>query len=83
MTFSDAAARLDALEEIQGEWPGFGPKALSEVIAAAEAEAMRATPETADDCAWLSARHERALANHWCDEAKAPLLSAMARATAA
>ncbi len=83
MTFSVAAARLDALEAIQDNWPGFGPPAMSKVIAVAEAELWAAVPSTADDRDWLYARFERALANHWCDEAKAPLLSALARAKAA
>ena len=83
MTFSELAARLDALEEIQDNWPGFGPMALSEVIAVAEAEVMAATPATDDDRDWIYARFERALVNSWCDEAKAPLLRALARAKAA
>lgn len=83
MKFSDAAARLDALEEIQNDWPGFGPPALSDVIAFAEAELWKATPGTVEDHDWLYARRERAIANDWCDEAKAPVLSALARVTAA
>lgn len=83
MTFSVAAARLDALEAIQNDWPGFGPATMSEVIAVAEDELWAAAPTTADDRDWLYARFERALANHWCNEAKAPLLSALARAKAA
>jgi hypothetical protein len=83
MTFSIAAARLDALETIQNDWPGFGPPEMTEVIAFAEAQLWAVAPATADDRDWLYARFERALANQWCDEAKAPLLSALARAKAA
>ncbi len=80
MTFLEMAARLDALEEIQSEWPGLGPKAFSTVIAAAEAEVLAATPSTAEDRAWLYARFERSIANDWTDETKGPLLSALGRA---
>lgn len=80
MSFPELAGRLDALEDIAGDWIGGGPRALSDVIAVAEAETMEATPSTEDDRAWLAARLERARANDWCDEANAPLLRAIARA---
>lgn len=82
MKFAEAAARLDVLEDIQNDWPG-GWQVLNEAVDVAEAQAMAATPVTAEDRAWLYARYERAIANDWCDEARAPLLSALARATAA
>ena len=53
MSFPELARRLDALEDIADDWIGGGPRALSDVIAVAEAEAMEATPSTEDDRAWL------------------------------
>ena len=82
-TFKDKAARLDTLEDIADEWIGGAPNGMSAVIAAAEAEAMAARPLTTEDRAWLAARLLRAVANDWTDEAKAPLLGALARADAA
>jgi hypothetical protein len=83
MLFADLAARLDELEGIRDDWPGFGPEAMSEVIAAAEVEAMAATPATNEDRAWMFARLERSIANGWTDEARAPLLAMLARAVKA
>lgn len=79
MTFSEMAARLDTLEDIACMWIGGGPRAMSEAIAVAEAEAIAATPSTAADRAWLVARLERAVENDWTNEAKAPLRAALAR----
>lgn len=80
MQFAELAARLDALDDIAGDWIGGGPRSIYDVIRAAEAEAMAATPTTADDRAWVYARLERAVENDWQDKAKAPLLALLARA---
>jgi hypothetical protein len=82
MRFAELAARLDALDDIAGDWIGGGPRSIYDVIAAAEAEVMATTPTTTDDRAWVYARLERAVANDWHDEAKAPLLAMLARAVA-
>jgi Arc/MetJ-type ribon-helix-helix transcriptional regulator len=78
LKFSTAAARLDALEEISGEWVG-APHAIREAVRIAEAEAMAAKATTTEDRAWLVTRLERAFENEWSDEAKAPLISALLR----
>ena len=79
MQFAEAAARLDALEEISGEWVG-APDAIREAVRIARAETYAATPVTTSDRAWLVAQLERAHENEWSDEAKAPLIAALTRA---
>lgn len=81
MQFAEQAARLDALEDIWHGWEGDGWDEIRKVVFIAEAKAMAATPTTPENRAWLAARLERARVNNWTDEARAPLLTLLTRAS--